>query len=62
MNELDKFLEICGECGLRKHAKKSYFFVIEAQFCGRVLSEGKVRYDPRQLEALVNMKRPRKAN
>ena len=31
---------------------------MEARFCGRVLSEGKVRYDPRNITALVEMRRP----
>ena len=44
------------------HAKKSNFFLFEAKNFGRVLSDGKIRYDPRNLQALLEMKRPKQAD
>lgn len=58
LDSLDEFLAVCEENGFRVHAKKSHFFMIEAKFCGRVLADGKVRFDPRNLQGLVDMRTP----
>lgn len=53
----DEFLTVCCEREFRVHAVMSFFLELEAHF-QRILSEGRIRYDPRNLKALLNMKRP----
>ena len=60
--QLEVFVKVCGESGFRVHAKKSHFFLKQARFCGRILSDGEIKYDPRNLSALVEMRRPTRAD
>lgn len=62
LDALDEFLTICEEWGFRVHALKSHFFLTRAKFCGRILSDGKVTYDPRNLDALLKMRQPKRAD
>ena len=55
---LEKFFSLCREYGLKIHAAKSHLFLKEARFCD---SEG-VRFDPRRLKTLLEMRPPEKAN
>ena len=52
------FLTVCKQYGFKVHAKKSQLFLREAQFCGRLISATGVRFEPRHLEALENMRTP----
>lgn len=62
LNALDEFQAICREFGFRVHAPKLYFFLHEPLFCGRILLEETVTYDPQNLTALVVMTCPTKAD
>ena len=56
------FLEVCKEFGFKIHAEKSSFFLKEAKFCGKIISADGVRFDPRNMAGIVDMKKPEKAN
>lgn len=53
LDALYEFLMVCGECGFRVHARKSHFWIREGSFCGRIISEGSVKYDPQNLSAML---------
>ena len=56
------FLEVCKEFGFKIHAEKSSFFLKEAKFYGKIISADGVRFDPRNMAGIVDMKKPEKAN
>lgn len=58
LDNLDIFFSVCQEFGFRIHAKKSSFFMKEAKFCGRILSEDGIKFDPRNLRTILDMKQP----
>lgn len=58
LRELQQFFRVCEEYGFKVHAEKTHLFLKEARFCGRIVSGDGVVFDPRHLEALINMKRP----
>ena len=55
---IESFLQICKEIGLKLHAEKSTLFANEVQFCGRIISRQGVQYHPRHFHALTSMKTP----
>ena len=57
LDEIDAFFETCLQANFRVNAKKSFFYLRDAKFCGRNISKDGIKFDPRNLDALVNMKR-----
>lgn len=62
LENLETFFEICSEDRLRINIKKSCFYVTKARFCGRLLSKEGIKYNPRNMQALLDMKPPKKAD
>ena len=62
LKEMDTFFETCIGANFRLNARKSYFYLREARFCGRIISKDGINFDPRNLDALVKMKRPSHAD
>lgn len=58
LQDIASFLAVFEEYGFKIHAKKTSFFLKEVKFYGRMISKTGVRYDPRNLEALLNMNKP----
>ncbi|KAG3221618.1 hypothetical protein PC129_g7651 [Phytophthora cactorum] len=55
---LKKVLTICAEKGLKLNPKKCSFYLLEALWCGRIVSGEGVRHDPARLTALTNLPLP----
>ncbi|KAG6613370.1 uncharacterized protein IUM83_17047 [Phytophthora cinnamomi] len=55
---LEKVLEICAQKGLKLNPKKCKLFAKEVVWCGRVVSAGGVKQDPRRVQALVDLPSP----
>lgn len=58
---LETYFARCREFGLKIHAEKTKLFLRETKFCGRIIDGEGIRFDPRSLDALLNMHRPEKA-
>lgn len=58
LKKIKRFLELSRKAGFKLHAKKCDLFLMQAKFCGRIISKEGVRYDPSRLEALMNMSIP----
>jgi len=52
------FIQNCRRYGLKLHAEKLHLFMREAKFWGRVIDSEGVRYDPRSLSTLMEMRTP----
>lgn len=58
---LQRFFELCRQYDFKLHAKKLDIFLREAQFCGRIIDKDGIRYDPRGLKAIMEMRQPERA-
>jgi len=58
VDNIGKFFTLCAEFGLKLHPGKLILFALEVAFCGRIISKNGVRFDPRNLKALKDMKYP----
>lgn len=58
LKNLERFLYLCDKFGLKINAKKFQLFLKSAEFCGRIIDKDGTRFQPRQLEALLNMRTP----
>lgn len=58
LDNIEEFLGLCETYNLKVHARKFSLFKISAEFCGRLIDEDGVRFQPRHLEALMNMRTP----
>ena len=61
LSHVRRFLEICNERGLKIQARKVTIFTTSATFCGRTLDAEGLRYNPRNLQALLSLLRPNTA-
>eukprot|EP00171_Calliarthron_tuberculosum_P014694 IDg14694t1 len=59
---IEKFLQACKKYNFKVHALKSTLFTKRDKFCGRILSQEGIEYDPRHLDALINMSNPTQAS
>lgn len=57
---LERFLKFCLEHNLRLHPKKCTLFTKSVKWCGRIISEEGVTFNPRGKEALLQMQPPTK--
>ena len=55
---LRRHFELWSKFGLKLHASKCGFFLTEAKFCGRIIDQSGVRYDPLRMETLISTKLP----
>jgi RNase H-like domain found in reverse transcriptase len=55
---LNFFFKKCQEHGLKLHARKCVFFASTKRYCGRQITKGGVRFDPKNMEALQTMQEP----
>jgi hypothetical protein len=55
---LRQFFEICRSFGLKLHPRKCILFARRTRWCGRLIDEAGVRFDPRQLQGLIDMPPP----
>ena len=58
LKALEEVLEVCLVKGLKLNPKKCKFFVKEAKWCGRIISGGGVKHDPKRVEALQQLPAP----
>ena len=59
IDDIEHFFSICHEIGLKINAEKTSLFVREVKFCGRIIDEHGIRFEPRNLDALMTMQEPR---
>lgn len=60
LNTIAKFLTVCNENGLKINAWKSPFFPRSLEFDGKSISKNGIIINPRNIEAILNMKFHRK--
>jgi hypothetical protein len=48
----------CQEHGLKLHASKCVLFAATVRYCGRLITKDRVRFDPKNMEALQTMQEP----
>jgi hypothetical protein len=46
----------CKKYGLRLHASRCVLFATTVRYCGRLITEDRVRFDPKNMEALHTMR------
>jgi hypothetical protein len=49
------FFKQCQEHGLKLHASKCVLFVTMVRYCGRLITKDGVRFDPKNIKALLTM-------
>ena len=62
LDNIDSFLQVFNEIGLKIQAEKMTLFATTVQLCGRVISNDGIQYHPRYFESLVSMHTPTYAN
>ena len=55
---LRSFFEICRASHIKLHARKCKFFMKHVSWCGRLISQEGIRFDPRNFAALLEMQEP----
>jgi hypothetical protein len=55
---LSFFFKKCQEHGLKLHASKCVLFASTVRYCGRLITNDGVRFDPKNMEALQTMQQP----
>lgn len=58
LDSIEMFFSQCQKYGLKLHAKKCDLFLKEAPFCGRLIDESGIKFNPRDLATLLNMRKP----
>jgi hypothetical protein len=58
LETLNLFFRKCQEHGLRLHASKCMLFATTMRYCGSLITNDGVRFDPKNMEALQSMHRP----
>jgi hypothetical protein len=51
------FFEKCQEHGLKLHASKRVLFSSTVRYCERLITKDGVRFDPKNMEALLTMQK-----
>lgn len=59
LNILEKFFRICRQYNVKLHALKCDLFLKVVKWCGRIISTDGVKYDPRKLNALLELREPK---
>ena len=62
LDDIESFLQVCQDIGLKVHARKSHFFSKEVIFRGRIVSPEGIQFHPRHFKSLVSMKKPTMAS
>ena len=62
LDNIESFLQVCSEIGLKFHSEKLTLFTNTVQFCGRQISKDGIQYHPRNFESLASMRKPTFAN
>src|SRR4029079_4855951 len=57
-NLLRTILERCAKFGLKLNAKKSFIFMLNANFCGRIFSAEGVSHDSKRIQTLLDIPSP----
>lgn len=55
LNDIGRFLAVCAQFGFKINAKKTSFFMKEAEYCGRILSKSGFKFDPRNTKTILNI-------
>jgi len=55
---LDQVLTICARFGLKLSPKKCYFFLREAEWCGKLISAAGITHSPSRIQGLVELSPP----
>jgi Reverse transcriptase (RNA-dependent DNA polymerase) len=55
---LNFFFKQCQEHGLKLHASKCVLFASTVRYCGRLITKDCVRFNPKNMEALLTMQEP----
>lgn len=58
LDSVQEMLHFCGKFNLKLHPGKCILFAKKIRWCGRLISENGIRYDPRRLDGLLNMELP----
>ncbi|CEP03613.1 hypothetical protein PBRA_009498 [Plasmodiophora brassicae] len=61
LHQLTRVLERCRERNLKLNPNKCTLFARELKWCGRIYSRDGVQHDPKRIEALTSMPRPKTA-
>lgn len=59
---IEKFLNACDMNAFKVHALKSHFFLASVAFFGKIISNICITFNPQNIEAILNMKIPQKAD
>jgi hypothetical protein len=55
---LNFFFKKCQEHGLKLHVSKCVLFATTVRYCGMLITKDRVRFDPKDMEALQTMQDP----
>ena len=58
LDNIDSFLQVCSEIGLKIHAEEITLFATTVQFCGHEISKNGIQYHPRNFESIISMRNP----
>ena len=58
IDTVEQMLQFCAEQNIKLHPAKCLFFAREIRWCGCMVSESGIRYDPRRPDGLLNMEPP----
>lgn len=58
IDTVEQLFPFCAEKNLKLHPAKYLLFATEIYWCGRMISESGIRYDPHRLDGLLKMKPP----
>lgn len=59
LDDVEMFFEVCNNFYLRIYAVKSGCLLFGVKFCGRISDKLRICFDPRNMESLTNMGRPK---
>ena len=58
LTTLESFFQLCRQHNIKLHARKCKFYLPEVTWCGRLISQDGVRFDPRNYAAITDMQVP----
>lgn len=59
LEDIEAFLKVCNEVGFKVNPAKSCFYCKKVRFYGPIISKDGVRFDPRKIDALLQMPKPK---
>ena len=59
---ISKLFSLCRELNFKLHPEKCVLFCTSVTWCGRTISEHGIKFDPRNIDGLINMRQPENAS